>query len=83
MASIDSASFLRKQQDNSRHLAKYVFPRQFGLVSILDGMELSVASTSPVIDFKRREEEIKVRGSNTTSHLPSLNHVGNWFRQNT
>ena len=52
---------LRKQAKDTRHLAKYVFPRQFGLKSpfALDEQSLR-KETYKFPDFADREEEIKV-----------------------
>ncbi|KDQ59313.1 hypothetical protein JAAARDRAFT_127533, partial [Jaapia argillacea MUCL 33604] len=52
----------RKQMEDTRHLAKYVFPRQFGLSSpfSFDGQQKTQSYQLP--DFGDREEEIKKRG---------------------
>ncbi|KAI9066223.1 hypothetical protein FKP32DRAFT_1610135 [Trametes sanguinea] len=50
------------QMEHARHLAKYVYPRQYGLSSPFDSATSSpwIGSRSP--DFLDREQEIKSKG---------------------
>ena len=50
----------RKQAQDTRHLAKYVFPRQHGLSSPFRTM-LSKRDALKFPDYSDREAEIKVR----------------------
>ena len=43
-----------------RHLAKYVFPREFGLATALQHSFSGNSSTAATQDFSDREREIKV-----------------------
>lgn len=47
---------MRAQMEDARHLAKYVFPRQYGLPSVFDARGPSGSG------YTDREEDIKVRG---------------------
>ncbi|KAJ3554494.1 hypothetical protein NM688_g3081 [Phlebia brevispora] len=60
-----SEEVARKQEQNARHLAKYVFPKQFGLTSIFD-VQQENTFTMLIPKFANREEEIKVKGSMKT-----------------
>jgi hypothetical protein len=50
---------IRTQAEHARHLAKYVFARQYGLSNVLDLSAQSKGSMK-VPDFVDRESEIKV-----------------------
>ncbi|KAJ7227315.1 hypothetical protein GGX14DRAFT_347245, partial [Mycena pura] len=51
----------RKQMDNARNLAKYVFPRQYGLASPFK-FQTSPRESLNLPDFSDRENEIKALG---------------------
>ncbi|KAJ7170830.1 hypothetical protein C8R43DRAFT_68505 [Mycena crocata] len=48
----------RKQMDDARHLAKYVFPRQYGLASVFR-FQTSKRESFKIPNFDDREHEIK------------------------
>ncbi|SPO20458.1 uncharacterized protein UTRI_00858_B [Ustilago trichophora] len=50
----------------TRHLAKYVFPRQFGLHNVFTGARDFDTSTQPFRDYTVREVEIKALGAKRT-----------------
>ena len=50
----------RKQAENSRHLAKYIFPRQYGLSSPFSPGLRPKEEAFKFPDYLDREEEIKV-----------------------
>lgn len=61
----------------TRHLAKYVFPRQFGLHNVFTGARDFDTTTQPFRDYTVREAEIKTLGAKRTpkavrSALPIL-----------
>ncbi|EST06693.2 reverse transcriptase [Kalmanozyma brasiliensis GHG001] len=50
----------------TRHLAKYVFPRQFGLHNVFTGVRDFGTTTQPFRDYTVREIEIKALGAKRT-----------------
>ncbi|CBQ68186.1 conserved hypothetical protein [Sporisorium reilianum SRZ2] len=50
----------------TRHLAKYVFPRQFGLHNVFTGARDLNTTTQPFRDYTVREVEIKALGARRT-----------------
>lgn len=50
----------------TRHLAKYVFPRQFGLHNVFTGARDFDTTTQPFRDYTVREVEIKALGAKRT-----------------
>ena len=50
----------------TRHLAKYVFPRQYGLHNVFTGARDFETSTQPFRDYTVREVEIKALGAKRT-----------------
>lgn len=83
LAFVDSAASERKQQDNARHLAKYVFPRQYGLASAFDSIDAKAVSSSPLVDFKMREGEIKASHSLMSCDICSSYHPVQRFHEDT
>lgn len=53
-------------QRRTRHLAKYVFPRQFGLHNVFTGIRDFGTTTQPFRDYTVREIEIKALGAKRT-----------------
>lgn len=50
----------RVQAENSRLLAKYVFPRQYGLSNVFEIPGRSKKAAASIPDFSDRDDEIKV-----------------------
>ncbi|EPQ52884.1 hypothetical protein GLOTRDRAFT_13487, partial [Gloeophyllum trabeum ATCC 11539] len=50
----------RKRADDSRHLAKYVFPRQYGLSNAFSCTSTNRYQPALTPNFSNRESEIKV-----------------------
>ncbi|CDS00916.1 uncharacterized protein SPSC_02028 [Sporisorium scitamineum] len=53
-------------EQRTRHLAKYVFPRQFGLHNVFTGARDFDTTTQPFRDYTVREVEIKALGARRT-----------------
>ncbi|KII85187.1 hypothetical protein PLICRDRAFT_116545 [Plicaturopsis crispa FD-325 SS-3] len=53
----------RKEAENARHLAKYVFPRQYGLSSPFCPTIQSKRDAFKIREYSDRENEIKTKGS--------------------
>lgn len=49
----------KKQEENARHLSKYIFPRQYGLANPFSGSQ-SKKNAFQIPDYSDRESEIKV-----------------------
>ncbi|SPO21381.1 uncharacterized protein UTRI_00858 [Ustilago trichophora] len=69
--SIDNKQHLKSHKAifhdrRTRHLAKYVFPRQFGLHNVFTGARDFDTSTQPFRDYTVREVEIKALGAKRT-----------------
>lgn len=56
----------RFHERRTRHLAKYVFPRQFGLHNVFTGAREFGTTTQPFRDYTVREIEIKALGAKRT-----------------
>ncbi|SNX84166.1 uncharacterized protein MEPE_02874 [Melanopsichium pennsylvanicum] len=79
---VDSKQNIKSQEAifhdrRTRHLAKYVFPRQFGLHNVFTGARDFDTTTQPFRDYTVRETEIKALGAKRTpkalrSALPVL-----------
>ncbi|CCF51257.1 uncharacterized protein UHO2_00683 [Ustilago hordei] len=54
------------RERRTRHLAKYVFPRQFGLHNVFTGARDFDTTTQPFRDYTVREVEIKALGAKRT-----------------
>ncbi|KAI0719340.1 hypothetical protein C8T65DRAFT_706384 [Cerioporus squamosus] len=63
----------RQQMEHARHLAKYVFPRQYGLESAFSTSSGPSYGSFRFPDYMDREQEIKNRGSCKTPKR--LKHV--------
>ena len=57
---------MRFHERRTRHLAKYIFPRQFGLHNVFTGARDFDTTTQPFRDYTVREVEIKALGAKRT-----------------
>ncbi|GAC99531.1 hypothetical protein PHSY_007133 [Pseudozyma hubeiensis SY62] len=60
------SSEMRFHERRTRHLAKYVFPRHFGLHNVFTGQRDYDTTTQPFRDYTVREVEIKLLGAKRT-----------------
>ncbi|KAK7690659.1 hypothetical protein QCA50_005758 [Cerrena zonata] len=65
----------RKQMENARHIAKYVFPREFGLPNAFE-IEKPFAGGMRLPNFLDREDQIQAKGScKTPKRVKCVLHI--------